>query len=199
MQNNLQTDTPFPMTESEWAKGESHFTTLRNLLQNNPGQVFSLDTLQTGFPVLSVPLLASLFVLISKDKVRQYLRGAIANASMNIRIKYIQSYFYFLLAKAYRGRKTRSDLNVVNPIHMFQHIMSPAFQEESMPFQPVFLQSTDQMHLLTNSINMEHTAQKLLKHTKKHPIRAGSTLYNHCYSQHKRPSITVHSLGAQIV
>ena len=105
MQNNLQTDTPFPMTESEWAKGESHFTTLRNLLQNNPGQVFSLDTLQTGFPVLSVPLLASLFVLISKDKVRQYLRGAIANASLNIRKKYILSYFYFLLAKAYREEK----------------------------------------------------------------------------------------------
>ena len=39
------------------------------------GQVFSLDNPQTGFPVLLVSLIASLFKLISKDKVRQYLRG----------------------------------------------------------------------------------------------------------------------------
>ena len=118
----------FPLTETEWAKEQSYFTTLRNLLQNNPGQVFSLDNLQTGFPVFLVPLIASLFKLISKDKVRQYLQKAIANASMNIRIQYILSYFYFLLAKAYRGKNTRSDLNIVNPIHMFQHIMSQLFR-----------------------------------------------------------------------
>ena len=84
---------------------------------------------------------------------------------MNICVKYILSYFYFILAKAYRGRKTGSDLNIVNPIHMFQHILSLAFDKESMPFQPV-KQSMDQMHLLTNSIDMEHAAQKLLKHSK---------------------------------
>ena len=158
-QSSSQTDTPLPLSEAAWAKQQSHFTSLASLLQNNPGLVFSLDNPQTGFSVLSVPLLASLFKLISKDKVRQYLRGAIANASMNVRTKYILSYFYFLLAKAYRERKTQSDLTIVNPIHMFQHIMSPTFQEESMPFQPV-KQSMDQMHLLTNSIDMEHAAQK---------------------------------------
>ena len=84
---------------------------------------------------------------------------------MNVRTKYILSYFYFLLAKAYRGRKTQSDLTIINPIHLFQHIMSPAFQEESMPFQPV-KQSMDQMHLLTNSIDMEHAAQKLPQRNK---------------------------------
>ena len=98
---------------------------------------------------------------------------------MNVRTIYILSYFYFLLAKAYRGRKTQSDLTIVNPTHMFQDIISPAFQEESMPFQPV-KQSMDQMHLLTNSIDMEHAAQKLPQHNK-----------------HTQLHIPIHSPGAR--
>ena len=70
-----------------------------------------------------------------------------------------------LLAKAYRERKTGNDSNIVNPIHIFQHILSPAFHEDSMAFQPV-KQRADQLHLLTNYICMEHAAQKLLKHKK---------------------------------
>ena len=78
---------------------------------------------------------------------------------MNVQVKYILSYFYFLLAKAYRGRKTGNDLNIINPIHIFQHILFLAFDEASMPFQPV-KQSADQMHLLTASVDTEHAAQQ---------------------------------------
>ena len=68
-QSSSQTDTPLPLSEAEWEKQQSHFATLTSLLQTNPGQVFSLDNPQPGFPVLSVPLLASLFRLISKTKL----------------------------------------------------------------------------------------------------------------------------------
>ena len=56
-------------------------------------------------------------------------------------------------------------MNIVNPVHIFQHILSTTFNEASMPFQPV-KKSANQMHLLTASIDMEHAAQQLLKHKK---------------------------------
>ena len=61
-----------------------------------------------------------------------------------------------------QGRKTNSDLTIVNPAHMFHHILSSAFDESNMPFQPV-RQSAGQMNLLQSEIDMEQVSQKPLK------------------------------------
>ena len=111
---------PSHMPEAEVSNKQDQLASLRSLLQKHWDR-FSLDNPQTGFP-LHINLPCSVLVNINPKRKR---RGAIANSAMNTRVKYILSYFYFILAKAYRGSKTNSNLSIVNPTHMFHHILSP--------------------------------------------------------------------------
>ena len=91
---SVPSTTPFPMSEIDWSNKQDQLASLKKKPPPKHRKVgFCLDNLQTGFPIMPIPLIASLLMLIQKGQSQAIPKRCNCKSSMNTRVQYILSFF----------------------------------------------------------------------------------------------------------